>query len=63
MLHVGLVPLQHPFRLLCWDVRACGPDVQCWGVRRYMDKGRDHVEQNKPYARLLGLLARTGLCV
>lgn len=32
-------------------------------VPRYMDKGRDSVEQGKLYARLLGLLGRTGLCV
>jgi hypothetical protein len=30
---------------------------------RYMDKGRDSVEQGKAYARLLGLLGKAGLRV
>lgn len=30
---------------------------------RYMDKGRDHVEQGKAYARILGALGRAGLRV
>lgn len=32
-------------------------------VPRYMDKGRDSVEQGKVYARLLGLLGKAGLRV
>lgn len=32
-------------------------------VPRYMDKGRDSVEQGKAYARLLGLLGKAGLRV
>ena len=32
-------------------------------VPRYMDKGRDAVEQGKLYARLLGLLGKAGLRV
>lgn len=32
-------------------------------VPKYMDKGRDHIEQGKFYARFLGLLGRAGLRV
>jgi hypothetical protein len=32
-------------------------------VPRYMDKGRDHVEQGKLYARLLSVLGAAGLRV
>jgi hypothetical protein len=31
--------------------------------RRYMDKGRDCIEQGKLYARLLGALGKAGLRV
>lgn len=37
-----------------------GPDYM---IPKYMDKGRDHVEQGKFYARLLGLLGKAGLRV
>ncbi len=37
-----------------------GPDYM---VPRYMDKGRDNVEQGKLYARLLSLLGAAGLRV
>jgi hypothetical protein len=32
-------------------------------ARRYMDKGRDCIEQGKFYARLLGALGKAGLRV
>lgn len=37
--------------------------VLCCVLCRYMDKGRDSVEQGKAYARLLGLLGKAGLRV
>ena len=37
-----------------------GPDYM---VPRYMDKGKDVVEQNKAYARVLCLLGKVGLRV
>jgi hypothetical protein len=39
-------------------VHRYGPDYM---VPRYMDKGRDSVEQRKLYARLLSLLGAAGL--
>lgn len=32
-----------------------------WHIPRYMDKGRDTIEQRKLYARILGALGRAGL--
>jgi hypothetical protein len=49
---------------------ACPRDVEgvlvhrygpTWRVPRYMDKGRDEVEQGKPYVKVLSALGRVGL--
>lgn len=49
---------------------ACPRDVEgvlvhrygpTWSVPRYMDKGRDEVEQGKPYVKILTALSKVGL--
>lgn len=44
--------------VLLWLYCCC-----CCRCCRYMDKGRDCIEQGKLYARLLGALGKAGLRV